>query len=307
VLDLKRPRLRAFHDELAAEIPCFPDEARTDLQAMPLSSLLIHYLNWADRIISSRSRKVLSWSGFSRHSKAKKHPTVLAALQQRMTAGEDLKPYLSDRVEKYGYVRSSLNEEGKRRGIEWGDKDYALNVHEVHHLHLGPKIRRSGYVARTDELLFVQFGRDEAGLLMVGDHRSFDDGTLALAVAELQAESGQTIKGVTGETLSARDHNKLRRRGINSAVAVGEQVVHGGLISSAGTSLFHTTYAQYIMRTLEVQEPLLDDPNRLSELFAHAEQAAPTDARIMWKLNHCDFGLFEERTGVFFEMAYWRR
>ena len=105
------------------------------------------------------------------------HRKAIYDLAEKIEAGQDLTPFLSDRVHRYGYVGLKTRTGKKRRGPEWEDKDYALNAYETHHLHLDTK--------GTEELLYVRFSRDGAFFVMLGNHDSFDDGTLAQAVAEM--------------------------------------------------------------------------------------------------------------------------
>ena len=49
--------------------------------------------------------------------------------------------------------------------------------HDVHHIHTGP--RSGGVAGRTGELLFVGVLPDRAIFLTIGDHDSFDDGTIS--------------------------------------------------------------------------------------------------------------------------------
>ena len=93
----------------------------------------------------------------------------------KIKAGEDLKPFLSDKISTHGYVRPIFDEGGTIKGTRWGDKDYALNCYETHHLHLDTSIRPNGWSGRTKDLLYIIFGRETAFLIMVGNHKSFDD------------------------------------------------------------------------------------------------------------------------------------
>src|SRR5260370_28160213 len=173
-------------------------------------------MNLCDRFITPRPRKVFSWDGFLKHGRASKHLTAVQRLQEKIEAGADLRLFLSDQPERYGYVRPKVDERGKRRGLQWGDKDYALNAYDVHHLHLGAGFRSDGRTKRTKELLYASFARDTALFVMVGDHKSFDDGTLAQAIAEARVAAGDTVKGVMGteRQFSPKGRKRRQRRGM---------------------------------------------------------------------------------------------
>jgi hypothetical protein len=307
MIDLARPRLEEFRQWLVQAIPCEPAHARTDLAARSLSSLLIDHMNWRDRFVPKRARNVTTWDKFLRDPRALRVWPAIFKLAQRITAGDDLTPFLSKDIKRYGYVRPKLGKDGKRRGIEWGDKDYVLNSYGFHHLHLSDRIKTNGWVRRTDDLMFASFTRESAFFLMVGDHKSFDDGTLDRAVAELRASSGQVIKGVTGETMAHADRHKLHRRGFTTAVAVGDKTVMGPMISTAGTSILHSTQVAKMMRVIKQQEPRLDDTMARQQLFSVAGRPCPDLPDFVWRMNGCDLGVLEQSTGIFFEMLPWLR
>ena len=130
---------------------------------------------------------------FLRDGSGELHREAVYQLAKKIEAGDDLTPFLSDRIARFGYV-SSANKRSKSRGVEWQDKDYALNAFDTHHLHLKP--------AGTKALLYVCFSRDHAFLVMLGDHKSFDDGTLAQALeGDRVALIGQSFGLITYESV----------------------------------------------------------------------------------------------------------
>ena len=213
MIDLERPRLEEFRRWLVQEIPCEPQSVRTDLEALSLSSLAIKYMNWRDRFVPTRARNVTTWDGFLRDPRRLAFRPTIDALAQRITSGQDLTPFLSTEIVKCGYVRPKTRKDGKRRGIEWDDKDYALNGYGVHHLHLSDEMMRDGWARRTDDLLFATFDRESAFFLMIGDHDSFHDGTLMRAAAKSRAASGPSMKAGPRPypTMSVADRNRLER------------------------------------------------------------------------------------------------
>ncbi len=307
MIDFQRPRLQEFQRWLVQEIPCEPEYVRTDLAARSVSSILIDYMNWRDRYVPTRPRNVTTWEVFLRDPRALKFWPAITKLAQRITSGEELTPFLSKDIARFGYVRPKKGKDGKRRGVEWGDKDYALNSYGVHHLHLSDKIKSSGWVRRTEDLLFASFNRDSAFLLMVGDHKSFDDGTLAQAVAESRVAAGQIIKGVAASPMNAAQRNRMQRHGLTTSIAVGDKVVPGAMISTAGTSIFHSTHVAIIMRVIENQELLIDDETTQRQWFDLAGRSCPPAPNFVWRMNDCDLGVFEQTTGVFFELLRWHR
>ena len=287
-----RPRLRRFREHLAGIIPCDPD-VRADLHKMGLHELLACYINWADRFVPPRPRRVVTWEGFLRHGSPQPHLNAVCDLAEKIDT-----PFLSDRIDR-GYVRP------KPRGIEWadndGDKDYYLNAFETHHLHLSPK--------GTKELLHVSFRRDDAFLIMVGDHKSFDDGTLAQAVAEARVGTPDEFKGILGPALprTMSQQNQLQRRGLSTAFPVGEHMVMGALLSAAGTSPLHTMYADRVIDRMVTTDPQLDAPGFGRELFERDGWAYPATPAFDWAMRYCDLYLTEATTSTEFLRVDWKR
>jgi hypothetical protein len=257
MVDFQRPRLVELKASIAATIPC-ERGMRADLESMSLPQLLIRYIGWRDRFVPQRPRKVVTWGRFLNDPRSVACWDGVLQMRERVAAGENLTPFLSKDITKFGYVRPKVEKDGKHRGVEWRDKDYALNAHGVHHLHLSDKIRSNGWSRRTEELLYVSFDRASAFFIMVGDHNSFDDGTLAQAVAEMRAAAGDEIKGLMPDASTPEARNRLQRRGMTTVVPVGDKIVIGAFLSAAGTSLYHTRHAAAIMRKIEAHELLLD-------------------------------------------------
>jgi hypothetical protein len=247
-----------------------------------------------------RPRRVVTWEGFLRHGSPQLHMEAVYDLAEKIEAGDDLTPFLSDDVRRFGYVPPK-RKNNKRRGIEWGDKDYALNAFETHHLHLRTKGSR--------ELLYVSFSRYDAFFVMLGDHKSFDDGTLAQAVAECRVGTPFELKGVLGPEHPRPMHekNNLQRRGITTPYQVDGRTVLGALLSGAGTSVLHTRHANRMMRTILELEPQLNEPSFGREWFQQNDRPYPATPEFEWVTQHCDLCIIETTTSVGFPIVKWRR
>jgi hypothetical protein len=309
VIDIERPRLRQLKEQVASVIPCDPEDARAQLHAMNLIELLGRYVNWADRFIAPRPRRVSTWEGFLRHGSGETHADAIWELAEKIEAGIDLKPFLSERVERFGYVRPKTSENATRRGIEWGDKDYALNAYEIHHLHLSAAIKRNGWSRRTRPLLYISFGRNDAFLLMAGDHNSFNDGKLAQALAEARVGTSLEFQGIVGPTQdwTARERNRLQRGGLATAISVGRHTVMGAMLSTAGTSPFHTMHGSRMMKAMADLDPKLDQSGFARDWFEQNSWQYPESPTYEWVLQYCDLYLVETSTQVGFPIVKWRR
>jgi hypothetical protein len=294
------PRLLTFHETLATSIPCEPASARAVLHQMSTPELLVRYLNWADRFVAPRPRRVITWEGFVRHGSAQLHREAVYGLAEKIEAGDDLTPFLSKKIRRFGYV---MPEDDKRKphGVEWRDKDYALNAYDTHHLHLGKN--------RTRALLYVSFSRGDALLVMVGDHSSFDDGTLAQAIAQCRVGTPLELKGIRlpPQPDAVREKNQLQRHGFSTAFTVGERAVMGALLTGAGTAVRHTVHAKGILRAIKKIEPQLDDPSFCDKQFQQISRPRPTMPAFQWEMRHCDLCLTETTAGVNFIVVQWIR
>ena len=293
-----------MQEHLIGKIPCKPEIARADLYRMNAGELLGRYVNWADRFVMPRSRRVITWEGFPRHGVLRpQHSETVQLLAHKIEAGDDLMPHLSKDIHRSGYVppKPLRRENTKRRGVEWDDKDYVLNAFETHHLHLTPRGSR--------ELLYVIFSRNDAFFLMLGDHKSFNDGTLAQAVAESRAGTSLELKGILGPANphSMREQNTLQRYGFTTAYQVEGRTVMGAFLSAAGTSPLHTMYADRMLRMIHELEPRIDEPGFAHESFERNRKPYPTAPNFEWMMQHCDLCLVETTTGVGFPMLTWRR
>jgi len=296
----ERPRIGRFHERVAGSIPCEPEAARADLHRMGTSELLVRHLNWADRFVMPRPRRVVTWEGFLRHGSPQSHWEAVYELAKKIEAGDDLTPFLSDDIHRFGYVLPK-RKNNKLRGVEWRDKDYALNAFGTHHLHLRAKGSR--------ELLYVSFSREGAYFVMLGDHKSFDDGTLAQAVAECRVGTSYELKGVIGpaHTRPMHELNKLQRYGITAPYQVDGRTVLSALLSGAGTSLLHTLHANHMMRMIPELDPQLDEPGFGRDWFEQNDRPYPAAPNFEWIMQHCELCLVETTARTGLRRVEWRR
>lgn len=206
MIDFTRSRLVAFRERVAVAVPCVPDDeaTRAELFGMRLANVLGVYLNYFGRFIPARPRAVEYAPGFW-IGRAFNVDADLADLAGKIRRGDDLGSHLPPSFAKAGYRQ-------KGRGPRWEhQRDMALNAFGLHHLHV-----RLG--KGSDHLAFVSFDRASAMFIMLGDHNSFDDGSLAEAVANYQVQTGREVKNAKpSETApSPADQMRLARRCIGS-------------------------------------------------------------------------------------------
>jgi hypothetical protein len=293
-------RIEELRSRLVARIPCNPNsaEVQAELDAQSFDALLRIYLNWQQRLVPARPREVFFAPNFWDDSRATTHASAIFALLNKVRTGVDLTPHLSHRVHTHGYVPERYTEQGERIGPEWGDKDFALNAWDTHHLHLVEASPRGKRRRASDELLYATFTRRSAHFLMVGDHRSFDDGALEAAMITSRAASGDwVLRGILGgqDRFSDEERRVLARRGFTTHASVGNQVVMSAVLSTAGTSLVVGRHADRTCLALNRYDPRLDDPDFVVSVFAsHGRQTK--DLRLYWEFDHCDLVLVDAAT-----------
>lgn len=177
------PRLTKLKADLIAKIPVRNQAASADLASKSLSEVVIQYLTWQARLIRPRPRGVVIWPEVTNSPHFENFASEIAAIEAGFCAGDDMNPYLSNQVRTHAYAAQLpppstplTNEEWVRRA--WRAKDRVRVTVDAHHLHLGPKTP-NGTVQRSGELLFVGIAPDVAFFLTIGDHASFDDGTVS--------------------------------------------------------------------------------------------------------------------------------
>jgi hypothetical protein len=298
------PRVARLHRELAETIPCGAN-VRDRLTAMSLLDLLGIYTNWAQRMIPPRKRQIEFAPGFWEPALARKHGGRVLALAPKIERGLDLSRHLSGKVGSSGYVPEDPH--SQRRGPEWGDKDFALNAWNVHHLHLDEADPKGRHQRTEDgELLYAIFGPQHATFVLLGDHNSFDDGSLEEAVLRLRAEIGDyTLRGLVGSARSFTPEQRktLARRGYTTSADFDGQVILSAQLSTAGTNLWSRRHADMIFDALLHLDPQLDDPAFTLQRGDGRPWAPPTDPAFEWKMVYNTLFLVEQKVSIAFPIV----
>ena len=178
-------------------------------------------------------------------------------IRNLFVTGGDLVPHLSKRVK----------DSRKSDPMLW---DYGM-----HHFHLNRRIDASGFVKRSDYLLFAIVTERDAYFVDIVKH--YDPGNLLWVrqrlleiVAANFPEIAKTaeLRGVTADSLSDEDKKKLRDAKITTVVPAGQYALGpiGGGILGSGNSVLCRMWGDRTARTLDVlEEYLFDDPKELRE------------------------------------------
>lgn len=263
-------------------------KVRAELEGLDFGELLHAYIRRADGLITERRREVLLWDGFWGAGRAQEHRADIARLVELIERGDDLSPYLSPKP--------------------YPEKDRALNAYNTHHLHFVPTARgrRSG---DSNSLLYVRVERHRLHLVLCGDHRSFDDGSLRQAVADFDAENGHYIRGIVGVSrdFSASEGEAMLRKGVNVMTKSGDHWAAPGMLSTDMTSIDHLRHADEITIAIEEWEPKLRTDEGRRALCDLIFIEYTSDCSFGWALHGADLYLAEERSGVGALCVPWRR
>ncbi|MDX0190449.1 hypothetical protein CN187_26755 [Sinorhizobium meliloti] len=234
------PRIQNLRDDLVRRMPIQKATDRTKLAAEYITDVLIQYLTYKARMIRARPRTVVIWPDVLSSPHYANHHADVDRLKAEFEAGIDVNAALSSQVRRNVYAgdlpqRTSnmTNEEWVKKA--WKGKDKVRVLYDAHHLHLGAR-QADGSVARTGPLLFVGIAPDHAFFLTLGDHDSFDDGT---------------ISKIMWETLDAQA----------MADGGGAYLPPGGGVTLGGTKVSDTMAAIRIVETLVAIDKMLDEQN----------------------------------------------
>jgi len=155
--------------------------------------------------------------------------------------------------------------------------------------------------------LYAEFTPHVAFMLMVGDHKSFDDGTLHEAVINARAAAGRfELADLTGPYAASEgvsEEVRLARRGISTVGFKDGRAFIGASLSTAGTSPFHSGHASRILRALHHWEPKLDDAHHWQSLFTNAGRPVPEMTDWLWHMEYTELSAIERHSGTKFIMV----
>lgn len=158
----------------------------------------------------------------------------LVSLKSKVEQGVDINSHLSK-----GHA-SMTNLDGLL--ADWG----------VHHFHLGiaPDPGNPTYSGRTGPLLYALVTEDAFYVIGVYSHRDFEDQSVLEAIHRNWPEliSNYRVKGVTAETLNAKERRALRNNNANVITAVADGTTYGPLtggVMANGVNTQAVRYADY--------------------------------------------------------------
>lgn len=271
-------RIKKLRQQIVKEIPKFPNDKSTKilLGKEPLSSLFVHYTNWAIRYVPPRKRKVTI------EDTAKYDPrwTILKnnidIFVKKIESGDDLTPHLSLLQHTKGYTPKSTR---KANQDGWADKDFLLIVMGYYHFHLGIKIENGGFVERTNDLIFAKITRDEVAIMCICDHSVFNSEN------GLTPERERLWKIFTDYTT----------RGMQSGAFYLPYN-----IATSGHSGFLVDMSIRWAKLVKKIDLEMDSPSFAIDAYNRANLPNPKDPKISWHINYLDLGYLDSATNTFF-------
>ncbi|MDE0233918.1 MAG: hypothetical protein OXM62_02810 [bacterium] len=176
-----------------------------------------------------------------------KHHDALAQIEQIIHKGGDITPYLSKNIKKVNYNDAMLN--------DWG----------IHHLHLGARIERDGFVERTDMLLYCRFEKGHAYFVAVLPHGSWAKQELVKTIHENWPAliDRYRVRGVVGDRVTDEEIKDLRKVNVNLFVEIENGVAYlpiGGGAVSSGENVLDVRRADMCLHWADrMQEKIIDD------------------------------------------------
>lgn len=221
------------------------------INGLDAQGLLVAYRNWESRLIRPVKRKVHISNALNLSQFRARHQNAFDKIVSDIENGNDLNRYLSERIRTPIQLRQKGTNFGGRK-----DLDLMLIDWGMHHLHLGTKLRKNGFVSRTNDLLFAIFRKTEAYLIDIKQHNSFTSQSL---IKTIKDEFPQTnilheIKGIDdlSPVYSEAEHREMLNVGIKIAHEIdGEFYMTLGGIHTAGTSVEVTSEIDHLMEAIE--------------------------------------------------------
>jgi len=275
------PRIQAFRSSMIHDLPRVPEgEASLALlEAMPTQRLILAFLTWRLRRIPSKARTVSLWSGGVTPLEFQAEKSKLRALLQKVEAGEDLTPHLSDLAMTKGIILPGASRRDRGRDI-----DKILTRYGLHHFHVGD-FSPSNPKGRSGRLVFAEVLDKEFRIIAIADH-----GVFKLGSAE-QLRFSEICHSYIAKDFSP-----------------GTAFMSNPVMSS-GHSILVFVLARKCEDEINRLDPMLDDPEFIDRLYNGQPilrdgliVARPMNPSLAWHFCDLEFGILDKQTMVFFSI-----
>jgi hypothetical protein len=171
--------------------------------------VFISFFNWQKRKVQPVSRKIYKSRKFNCPAQ---FSNVLINIIDCITTGKDITPYLSKAITRLNCSDSMLN--------DWG----------IHHLHLGDDTDGTGFIERTDPLLFVKFTDKAAYLVNIYPHGAWTKQDIVEIIHNDWPEiiASYKVENVIGLAFTPNDEDvkALRESNINTMLQLKDGTVY---------------------------------------------------------------------------------
>ena len=245
------------------------------------------YFNLSRRLVNPTPRLVLKSKEFTCPQNL---ITGLSRLEDKIIHGEILWPHLSRSLNQPSFNDGMLN--------HWG----------IHHLHLGCSVDKDGFIERSDQLLFIRFDETTAYLIDIRKHGAWTEQEFLCILHRNWPESlaAFKVKGLTGERLSDKDIEALRKNNGNVIYDIDgtPYLGMGGGVVASGTAIDVWKQIDYhLIRLEQFEEWCRTNKNILVEEAAKIGRPLPFDFELKIVLNNGDAIALEPVTGVGFTLG----
>lgn len=272
-------RILSFRESIIKSLPRVPND-RDSLAAIQLLStnqLISAFITWRMRLIPKKPRAIRFWSGGITPTQLIAAKQKIRPLLEKVSAGDDLTPHLSDLVNKKGFVLPSARNEERGKDI-----DSVLIRHGLHHFHVGTP-SKDNKKGRSGSLVFAEVLESEFRVVAIADHRVFEPNS---------AEHLEFFK--ICYSYIAKD------------LQPGEGFMPNPVMTS-GHSVIVTFFGNKCEDEMRRLDALLDKPEFINDLYEQNEVIKdgrriknPTNPSLTWHFEDLEFGILDKKNKVFF-------
>ena len=265
-----------------------------ELYCMDVTTLLTYYLNWLNRLIEPRPRKVHQSKELLSNPLSKNFSIPLTDIIQKIENGTDITCRLSKSIlSGYTSVSAAYKPISRKKTLlahkkdlhprNKPDLDLLLNDWKIYHLHLCTYIEQDGFVTRTKELLFAVFTKHDAYLLDILPHGKWADEHLIRVIVSNWPHKNLVWPLRTSSVPPINEEERLQIRRVGAPLMVGVDgkvfMATGGGITTAGTSMRAGMTADQIIYALKQFRTLYQSD--LDDLLGHLCQSADAGTHFM--------------------------
>lgn len=245
------------------------------------------YFSLVARLICAQPRTVFESAEFSCPDELR---VAYGALKEKIQMGENINPFLSERLLKLDYQDHLL--------WDWG----------IHHFHLAQVLNEKGFVKRGNPLLYARVEIHKFYSIQILDHAGFSKQEMMKIVHRNWPATIEQwrLKGALGlaKNYSDQDVKALRAAGIQPLIEVEPGVVYyspGGGLTSAGTSTkAQLQCMQWLKIVQELEKRIRSNPREIRQRIRNMSLIVPDPLRFKLLVKTDGFYAREVQCGTEF-------